>query len=120
MVTLGGMATAAILLVIVFAAINFRYRREVPELRPGRLYDLALWISVAAIVAVAIYGAQDGYRKWQNQKPAQASPATGDGSSAKTQAFDAKSQWVLSTRMLETSVELTHNNDIVAVEHHSA
>lgn len=120
MVTLGGMATAAILLVIVFAAINFRYRREVPELRPGRFYDLALWISIAAIMAVAVYGAQDGVRKWQNQKPAQASPAGEASISAKTQAFDAKSQRLLSTRMLETSAELTHNNDIVAVEHSSA
>lgn len=120
MVTLGGMGTAAILLVIVFAAINFRYRREVPSLRPGWFYDLSLWVSVAAIVAVAIYGAQDGYRKWQNQKPAQASPATGDDSSAKTQAFDAKSQRVFPARMLETSVELTHNNDIVAVERWNA
>lgn len=120
MVTLGGMGTAAILLVIVFAAINFRYRREVPSLRPGWFYDLSLWVSIAAIVAVAIYGAQDGFRKWQNQKPAQASPASEDDSSAKTQAFDAKLQRVFSTRMLETSVELTHNNDIVAIEHWNA
>src|SRR5690606_38286340 len=60
MVTLGGMGTAAILLVIVFAAINFRYRREQAEMRPGRFYDFALWVSIVAIVAVAIYGAQDG------------------------------------------------------------
>ncbi len=92
MVTLGGMATASILLVIVFAAVNFRYRREVPEMRPGRFYDLALWISIAAIVAVAIYGAQDGVRKWQNQKPAQASPAAEASTSAKTQVIDVKSQ----------------------------
>lgn len=68
MVTLGGMATAAILLVIVFAAVNFRYRREVPEMRPGRFYDFALWISIAAIVAVALYGARDGVRKWQDRQ----------------------------------------------------
>ncbi|MBA4106802.1 MAG: iron transporter [Pirellula sp.] len=92
MVTLGGMGTAAILLVIVFAAVNFRYRREVPEMRPGRFYDLALWISIAAIVAVAIYGAQDGLRKWQNQKPAQVSPAAEASISAKTQADDVKTQ----------------------------
>ena len=92
MVTLGGMGTAAILLVIVFAAVNFRYRREVPELRPGRFYDLALWVSIAAIVAVAVYGAQDGVRKWQNQKSAQVSPATEANISAKTQADDVKTQ----------------------------
>jgi manganese transport protein len=92
MVTLGGIATAAILLVIVFAAVNFRYRREVPELRPGRFYDLALWVSIAAIMAVAIYAAQDGVRKWQNQKPAQISPAAAASISAKTQAEDVKTQ----------------------------
>ena len=63
MVTLGGMATAAILLVIVFAAVNFRYRREVPELHPGWFYDVALWISIAAIIVVAAYGAQEAVGK---------------------------------------------------------
>jgi Mn2+/Fe2+ NRAMP family transporter len=79
MVTLGGMATAAILLVIVFAAINFRYRREDPAMRPGRFYDCALWISIAAIVAMAIYGAQDGIRKWRIQKPAEAASSVNGG-----------------------------------------
>jgi hypothetical protein len=72
MVTLGGMGTASILLVIIFAAINFRYRREVPELRPGRFYDFALWISVAAIAGVALYVAQDGLRQSRDRKPAPA------------------------------------------------
>lgn len=91
MVTIGGMATAAILLVIVFAAVNFRYWREVPEMCPGRFYDLSLWVSIAAIIAVAIYGAQDGLRKWQNQQAAVRPPANAASLSAKTQADDAKS-----------------------------
>lgn len=86
MVTIGGMATAAILLVIVFAAVNFRYWREVPEMRPGRFYDLSLWVSIAAIIAVAVYGAQDGLRKWQNQQAAESSPANPASLSEKTQA----------------------------------
>jgi manganese transport protein len=92
MVTLGGMATAAILLVIVFAAVNFRYRREEPTMRPGRFYDLALWVSIAAIVAVAIYGAQDGIRKWRIQKPAEAASSVNGVNSEKTQSDDVKSQ----------------------------
>lgn len=56
MVALGGVGTATILLVIVVAAIHFRYRRTPPELRPSRFYDAALWLSIAAITAFAIYG----------------------------------------------------------------
>lgn len=92
MVTLGGMATAAILLVIVFAAINFRYRREDADLRPGKLYDVALWISIVAIVGVAIYGGQEGIRKWRNQQSAATSTTGEADSSAKTQADGVKSQ----------------------------
>jgi manganese transport protein len=56
MVMLGGLATSAILLIVVVAAINFRYRRSLPELEPGRLYDLAFWASTLSILAVAGYG----------------------------------------------------------------
>ncbi|BBO34882.1 Nramp family divalent metal transporter [Lacipirellula parvula] len=112
MVTLGGMATAAILLVIVFAAIVFRYRREIPALRPSRFYDIALWLSIAAIVVMALYGAQDGIRKWRNEKPAQnerheSPPAA--SISAKTQAVGSKSQPEYGLLMLATRGELTHN-----------
>lgn len=56
MVMLGGVATSAILLIVVVAAINFRYRRSLPELEPGRLYDFAFWVSVISILSVAGYG----------------------------------------------------------------
>jgi hypothetical protein len=57
MVLLGGVGTALILLVVVVAAIHFRYRRTAPELQPGAFYDAALWISIFSIVAVAVYTA---------------------------------------------------------------
>jgi manganese transport protein len=57
MVMIGGLGTAAILLVIVVGAIDFRYRRAAPELRPSWFYDAALWVSIASIIAVAIYTA---------------------------------------------------------------
>lgn len=63
MVTLGGMGTASILLVIVYAAFHFRYRREVAALRPGWFYDVALWISIGSILAVAAYGAREAIAK---------------------------------------------------------
>lgn len=56
MVMLGGLATSAILLIVVISAIYFRYGRTLPELKPGRLYDVAFWISNASIITLAGYG----------------------------------------------------------------
>lgn len=56
MVMLGGLATAAILLIVVFAAIYFRLFRSLPELEPTRLYRVAFWISAISILALAGYG----------------------------------------------------------------
>ena len=53
MVIVGGIITTVILLIVVFAAIHFRYRQIPDALRPGRLYDSALWVSVLAIAMVA-------------------------------------------------------------------
>jgi Mn2+/Fe2+ NRAMP family transporter len=59
MVFLGGVATVVILLIVVFAALFFRYRRLDQRLLPTRLYDAALWISSVSIVVVAGYVAYD-------------------------------------------------------------
>jgi Mn2+/Fe2+ NRAMP family transporter len=56
MVTIGGIATTVILLIIVYAALHFRYRRLPEALRPGIFYDVALWVSVIAILVVGVYG----------------------------------------------------------------
>jgi len=56
MVTIGGISTAVILLIVVFAALHFRYRQVPESLIPGRLYDAAFWTSVISIVMVALYG----------------------------------------------------------------
>ncbi len=55
MVMLGGIATAIILLIVLFAAIHFRYKRLPPELKPSWVYDTAFWISALAIVGVGVY-----------------------------------------------------------------
>ena len=56
MVTVGGVATSVLLLIVVAAAIHFRYRRQFAELTPGRLFDVWLWISILAIVFMGLYG----------------------------------------------------------------
>jgi hypothetical protein len=55
MVILGGLATVVILLIVVFAALHFRYRRLDSRLLSGPIYDATLWISSIAIFLVAIY-----------------------------------------------------------------
>lgn len=56
MVMIGGVATAAILLIVVIAAIHFWSKRSLPELDPGRLYDVAFWVSAVSIIVLAGYG----------------------------------------------------------------
>ena len=56
MVTVGGIATSVLLLIVVFAAIHFRYRRLSAELAPGRFFDAWLWVSILTIVFIGIYG----------------------------------------------------------------
>jgi manganese transport protein len=63
MVVLGGVGTAAILIVVVIAAVHFRYRRTAPELTPGWFYDASLWISIAAIAVLAGYTAKTAIEK---------------------------------------------------------
>ena len=59
MVILGGLATVVILLIVVFAALYFRYYRLDRRLLPTSLYDLTLWISSIAICLVAVYVVYD-------------------------------------------------------------
>lgn len=64
MITLGGLATASILLVVIVGAIHFRVRDTAPELRPGRVYDVALAVSIAAIAALVMYGGYKAVADW--------------------------------------------------------
>ena len=56
MILLGGIATSALLLVVVWAALQFRYRQLPASLTPSRAYDIWLWLSVLAILGVSVYG----------------------------------------------------------------
>ena len=53
MVIVGGVITTFILVLVVFAAIDFRFRRTIPALRPSIAFDIALGLSIVAILAVA-------------------------------------------------------------------
>ncbi len=55
MILLGGFVTSILLLIVVFAAFHFRYRRLPVSLTPSRMYDVFFWISAVVIVAVGVY-----------------------------------------------------------------
>jgi Mn2+/Fe2+ NRAMP family transporter len=63
MVILGGVATVAILLLVVIASIDFRYRRTASELTPGWFYDASLWISILGMLVLAGYTAKTAVDK---------------------------------------------------------
>lgn len=56
MILIGGVLTSFLLLIIVYAAIHFRYRRLPKSLKPSKGYDWALWVSSIAIFSLGIYG----------------------------------------------------------------
>ena len=71
MVLIGGTITSVILLLVVFGAIHFRFKRLPDELKPSKRYDIALIVSILAILAlavVAIYRAADDYRNKKEEK----------------------------------------------------
>ncbi|MEJ1239999.1 Nramp family divalent metal transporter [Chryseolinea sp. T2] len=55
MILFGGIVGSILLLIIVYAALNFRYRQFQLE-PPGVLYDSALWFSIVSICFVGLYG----------------------------------------------------------------
>ena len=63
MVILGGMSTVVILLIVVYAALHFRFRRLDSRLTPTRAYDGWLIASSVAIVAVAILSTKSVYQE---------------------------------------------------------
>lgn len=56
MILLGGIATSILLLIVVWAAVVFRYRVLPFSLTPSRTYDFFFWLSVVSILAVSMYG----------------------------------------------------------------
>ncbi len=56
MVTIGGIITFIMLLIIVYAGLHFRYRQKQYGLESTKFYDIALWISCIVIFCVGFYG----------------------------------------------------------------
>ena len=55
MILIGGFSTSILLLIVVFAAYRFRYFRMPKSLESGIFYDVALWVSIIAILGVGVY-----------------------------------------------------------------
>ncbi|MEK6479013.1 Nramp family divalent metal transporter [Catalinimonas sp. 4WD22] len=55
MILVGGFVTSILLLIVVYAAFQFRYHRLPPQLKPSKLYDIALMLSAIVIIGVGIY-----------------------------------------------------------------
>lgn len=56
MVTIGGVITFFMLLIIVYAGLHFRYRQKQYGLESSSFYDITLWISCISIFLVGFYG----------------------------------------------------------------
>ncbi|MEM9829769.1 MAG: Nramp family divalent metal transporter [Bacteroidota bacterium] len=55
MILIGGFVTSILLLIIVFAAYQFRYHRLPKALSPSLGYDIAFWISSVVIFLIGLY-----------------------------------------------------------------
>ena len=56
MVLIGGIGTSIMLVIVIYAAIHYRYWRLSKELTPGRLFDVWFWLSAVVIAFVGVYG----------------------------------------------------------------
>jgi Mn2+/Fe2+ NRAMP family transporter len=54
MVSLGGIGTAVILLIVVYVTYYYRYKWLSKELYPSKIYDVFLWLSAIVIICVGI------------------------------------------------------------------
>ena len=70
MVLAGGAITSVILLLVVVGVIQFRFKRLPSELKPGPLYDIALIVSVAAILVLAGLASKNAVEKYRESTTA--------------------------------------------------
>ena len=55
LILLAGVMQALLLPMLGFAALQYRYKGSDPRLKPGRLWDIMLWISFGLFVVVGVY-----------------------------------------------------------------
>ena len=56
MILSGGVVGSVLLLIVVFAAIHFRFQNKFLKIASGPVSELMFWLSVASIASVSIYG----------------------------------------------------------------
>jgi manganese transport protein len=56
MILSGGVVGSVLLLIVVFAAIIFRFQNKFLKIASGLISELMFWLSVASIASVSIYG----------------------------------------------------------------
>ena len=56
MILSGGVVGSVLLLIVVFAAINFRFQNKFLKIASGLVSEIMFWLSVASIASVSIYG----------------------------------------------------------------
>jgi hypothetical protein len=56
MILSGGVVGSVLLLIVVFAAIIFRFQNKFLKIASGPVSELMFWLSVASIASVSIYG----------------------------------------------------------------
>ena len=56
MVTIGGTVTSIMLLIVVFVAVNYKYKLSVAGLTTGKIYDLLFIVSALSIFLFGLYG----------------------------------------------------------------
>jgi len=56
MVTIGGTVTSVMLLIVVFVAVNYKYKLSISKLATSKIYDLIFIISSLSIVLFGLYG----------------------------------------------------------------
>ncbi|HOP00411.1 MAG TPA: Nramp family divalent metal transporter [Bacteroidales bacterium] len=62
MVTIGGAATSIMLLIVVYVAVNYKYRLSVPRLTSGNIYNIIFIISAISILLFSIYSLVEVFR----------------------------------------------------------
>lgn len=55
MIMAGGISLTILLVLVIYATYNFRYKRLKSVLKPEFIYDFFLWISILAIGSVGVY-----------------------------------------------------------------
>ena len=56
MILSGGAVGSILLLIVVFAGINFRSQNKFFKIASGPVFKIMFWLSVASIASISIYG----------------------------------------------------------------